>query len=63
MNFFVWRKGLRRPTAALQELDPRSSLDWTVNEENTIVIVKLPEEQRGMTLDQAIAAYPCPQVA
>ncbi|WP_439398519.1 hypothetical protein ACRQ5Q_14590 [Bradyrhizobium sp. PMVTL-01] len=63
MNFFVWRKGLRGPTAALQDLDPRSSLDWKLNEENTIAIVKLPEERRSITLDEAIATYPCPKVA
>lgn len=63
MNFFVWRKGLRGPTAALQDMDPRQSLDWKVNEESTIVIVKLPDEHRDLSLDQAIATYPCPRGA
>ncbi|WP_024341009.1 hypothetical protein [Bradyrhizobium japonicum] len=62
MNFIVWRRGLRGPVASLDLLDPRSMMDWPLIEQSTIAIIPLPEAERGLTLDQAIARHPCPEI-
>jgi hypothetical protein len=61
MNFVVWRRGLRGPVASLDLFDPRQSMDWKLNEQTTIAIFPLLPHQRLLSLDAAVAAYPCPQ--
>jgi hypothetical protein len=61
VNYLVWIRGLRGPEAQLQLLDPRSSIDWKTREGSTIAIFKLKDYEHDLTLDQAIAAYPCPE--
>ncbi|WP_024516968.1 hypothetical protein [Bradyrhizobium sp. Tv2a-2] len=60
MGFLVWLRGNKGPTAQLRLMDPRSSIDWKVMQENVIQIVTLAEHERGYSLDQAVAAHPCP---
>jgi hypothetical protein len=62
LNFLVWRKGLRGPTASLDLNDPRQSLDWKTIELATIAIIPLAPDERDWTLDQAIVGYPCPEI-
>jgi hypothetical protein len=63
MNYLVWRRGLRGPLPSLDLLDPRASMEWEVNQQTTIAVIPLAESERAITLDEAIAAHPCPEVA
>jgi hypothetical protein len=63
MMFLVWRMGLRGPMPSLDAFDPRASLEWKLHELSTIAIIPLDESERGLTLEQAVAAYPCPEIA
>jgi hypothetical protein len=60
MNFLVWRRGLRGPSPALQDLDPRQLLSWEIASQETIAVIPLKGLDRALTLDQALAAHPCP---
>lgn len=60
MNFLVWRRGFAGPTASLDLMDPRQSVDWPLLQQQIITIITLPPAQQNFTLAEAIAAHPCP---
>jgi hypothetical protein len=63
MNYLCWWRGLKGPYAALHLLDPRSMMSWKEQEDRCIAIVTLKEDEQNLTLDQAVAKYPCPMVS
>lgn len=64
MNFLCWWRGLRGPYAALHLLDPRSMMSWKEQDDQRCIrVITLPENERNLTLDEAITKYPCPELA
>jgi hypothetical protein len=61
MNYFVWLRGLRGPEPQLHLNNPRQSIHWPEMESRVIGIVALKDHERGYTLAQAVAVYPCPE--
>jgi hypothetical protein len=62
-NFLVWRRGLRGPEASLDHLDPRNMNDWKQNEDRTIKIFTLTDQDRAMSLDTLKVLYPCAEIS
>jgi len=61
VKFLVWRSSISgRPSPAIQDLDPRQSMDWGVLQQSTIAVIPLVTEgEQALTLRQAIERYPC----
>lgn len=62
MNFLCWWRGLKGPYAALHLLNPTSLGSWKEVEDRSIAVIPLKETEHDLTLDEAVALYPCPGV-
>lgn len=63
MNYIVWKRGLRGPSATLDLMDPRQMPSWREIEPSVITIVPLDGVEQGMHLETLVVLHPCPEVA